>query len=245
MNKQIILLFLLITIFASCNKDSAKHDNKNDTKVVKTDSGSVLNTKNKYFTDSILLDDNNVPLNKTQNYFPLEIFTDTSVYVGYDTFTVTWYSRHLRAMKEPLLFNKELNKELNKEVYRFLWLRTFHNPITVRIEKSAEDYKLYWKLSDGTGGYGPGELIVNKMKKLTKREWDNFQKLLDSAKYWEPETNEKELSGFDGAQWILEGVDSKRYNVVDRWSPESGKFRECCDYLIKLTDLKINKDDIY
>src|SRR5678810_56885 len=45
----------------------------------------------------------------------------------------SWYPNHLRAMKEPSLFLQSTNKAV--EQYRFLWLRTFHKAIAVRIRK--------------------------------------------------------------------------------------------------------------
>lgn len=72
-----------------------------------------------------------------------------------------------------------------------------------------------------------------------------FQTLLSKADYWNLKTNEVDIPGNDGSQWILEGVDDKNYHVVDRWTPRGGSFYECCDFLIGLTDLKIEKSDKY
>ena len=191
--------------------------------------------------NSIQVDSLNVPLDKNQGYFPLKIFTDTSIYVGYDTFHVEWYSKHLTAMKEPLIFNKKQDKS----TFRFLWLRTFHNPISIRIEKQFDSYSLTWKLCDGAGGYEPGKLVIDKTKIIDKNTWDTFQDKLSKADYWNLKTNEVGILGTDGSQWILEGTDKNNYHVVDRWTPSGGSFYECCDFLIRLTDFKIMGDDKY
>lgn len=182
-----------------------------------------------------------VPADSNQFYFPLEVFRDTSIYIGHDTFVDTWYSQHLFAMREPIFY---ADKSLN-EYYRFTWLRTFHNPVAIRIEKRGDTYTLYWKLSNGAGGYQPGQLIINKQKVIDKATWDEFQKRLDQSDFWIMNTSERKF-GNDGSKWILEGKTEKRYHVVDRWTPyEKNKYYQCCDFLIGLTDLKIKGDDKY
>ncbi len=195
----------------------------------------------KYIDNSIKVDVLNVPVDTNQGYFPLELFTDISRYDGYDTFHVEWYSNHLKAMKEPLIFNKKQDKS----IFRFLWLRTFHQPITIRIEKYSNICSLTWKLCDGAGGYKPGNVIVNETKPVDKQTWNKFQLLLAKADFWNLKTNEAGISGLDGSHWILEGVDEKKYQVVDRWTPGSGRFYECCDFLIGLTNLAIKKNEKY
>ena len=195
----------------------------------------------KYIDNSIKVDSLNIPINSNQVYFPFEIFTDTAIYAGYDTFRVDWYSSHLHAMREPLLFNKKPDKE----IYRFLWLRTFHNPVSIRIEKQNDKYTLTWKLCDGAGGYEPGQMTINETKTIDKETWDKFYSYLEAADFWNLNTIEVDILGTDGSQWILEGVNNERYHVVDRWTPSGGSYYDCCDFLIGLTDLKIKKDNKY
>lgn len=122
--RSLTIIFLTFFLLQSCNVQNDK------------------NIIDKYFDISIKVDSLNIPIDKNQGYFPLEIFTDTSIYIGYDTLHIEWYSKHLRAMKEHLLFNKKQDKL----TFRFLWLRTFHNPIAIRIEKQSDTYNLTWKL---------------------------------------------------------------------------------------------------
>ena len=199
------------------------------------------NSIEKYLDNSISVDSFNIPLDKEQGYFPLQKFKGDSIYVGYGKFHIDWYSKHLRAMKEPLLFNKKPNKI----TYRFLWLRTFHNPVSIRIEKVNDSYSITWKLCDGEGGYEPGKLIINQTKKLDKQTWDSFNKLLKKLDFWDLKTFEVDIPGTDGSQWILEGVNNEYYHVVDRWTPFGGNFFDCCNFLISLTDLNSEDKDKY
>src|SRR5688572_21186821 len=74
-----------------------------------------------------------------------------------DTFVNTWYSKMLFALKEPILNNYNGDKE----IYRFTWLRTFHHPVSIRLEKQNNVVKLFTKVCNGAGGYEPGQLIVD------------------------------------------------------------------------------------
>ena len=182
-----------------------------------------------------------IPTDSNQFYFPIEAFNDNSMFVGQDTFIVNWYSKQLYAMREPLIFGDRSQGE----IYRFTWLRTFHNPVAIRIENQGDNYMIYWKLCNGAGGYEPGKLIIDKQKSLDKQTWEKFIDLLHDIKFWNMDTQIKTL-GLDGSQWILEGKDLNHYHVVDRWSPDvSSKFFKCCDFLIGQTDIHITGGDKY
>lgn len=62
-----------------------------------------------------------------------------------------WYPKHLAAMKEPSLFEQSTKKLVQQ--YRFLWLRTFHKPIAVRIRKDSEGITLRVVRLSGAGSY--------------------------------------------------------------------------------------------
>lgn len=200
----------------------------------------VKYSANSFYNRKIKVDSNNVPINDGQFYFPLRLFPDIDfqgniIKNKYDTSVVIWYSEKLYALKEPLLFNKKITKE----IFRFTWLRTFHNPIAIRIEKENLEYKLYWKVCDGAGGYAPGNLIIDTFKVINQNEWDIFQKKLNKIDYWNMPLG-RGFAGCDGAEWILEGVNSSKYHVITIWGE-----LDCCRYLINLTGLKIPDDEIY
>jgi len=182
-----------------------------------------------------------IPVDSNQFYFPLEVFRDTSSYKGREVFIDKWYSKHLFAMKEPLIYSDPSPKA----IYRLTWLRTFHNPVAIRIEKNGNTYQLYWKVSSGAGGYKPGKLTIDKRKVIDKSLWNKFQNQLHELQFWTLKTNEK-ISGNDGSQWILEGKVGKLYHVVDRWTPNTqSNYYRCCNYLIELTDLNISGNAKY
>ncbi len=211
----------------------------------------------KFIDKTIIVDSLNVPSDDKQFYFPKEMFPEIEMnYIRvndsttkietkkikgkYDNFVMKWYSQHLFAMKEPLLFNKKINKE----VYRFTWLRTFNKPVTFRIEKDNCEYMIYWKVLSGAGGYEPGELITEKSKKLAEKDWLNFIDLVNKSNFWKMKIGRSSM-GLDGSDWILEGVNPRDYKVVTVWSPRKGNFYNACNYLISLTDFNISKRNKY
>ena len=209
-----------------------------------------------FIDKTIKVDSLNVPLDSNQPYFPKDLFpeveidwirTDSIITIEkkvkegtYDEYVVDWYSKHLHAMKEPLLFNRKVKKE----VYRFTWLRTFHKPMTFRIEKWKDRYILYWKITNGAGGYEPGNLESEKFKIITEKEWLEFSKLVDKANFWTMELGRSSI-GNDGSEWILEGLNKSNYRVVTVWSPTKGNFYEACKYLIDLSDIKLTGREKY
>lgn len=158
--------------------------------------------------------------------------------VEFAVFKINWYSKHLYALNEPVL-----SDTIAGQIFRFTWLRSFHNPIVVRIENIDNSVKLYWKVSDGAGGYEPGEIIENQIKDLTMSDWERFSERIDKSDFWNLPTVLNELTGTDGAQWILEGKTFGKYHVVDRWGGAS--IYSICMELLEMTNLKIQDLSIY
>jgi hypothetical protein len=59
---------------------------------------------------------------------------------------------------------------------------------------------------------------------VTRDETNWFLEQIDAQNFWKRKSIEGDR-GVDGAQWIIEGVRSKTYHVVDRWSPKDGSVR--------------------
>lgn len=174
-------------------------------------------------------------------YFPVSSLESRTEWQGGDSFLNNWYSGQLAALQEPVLYNATKIDE----VYRFTWLRTFHNPMAIRIERSGEKYTLYWKVCDGAGGYDAGKLETDMQKTIDRTAWEDFMTLLKNTDFWQTSADENR-TGSDGAEWIMEGKTADRYHVVHRWSPKKETpFYQCCNRLITLTDIKIKKGDKY
>ncbi|HXQ74218.1 MAG TPA: hypothetical protein VN844_27185 [Pyrinomonadaceae bacterium] len=167
------------------------------------------------------------------SYFPRRLLSQDE---WRDQFKTDWYAKHLGAMDEaPLSFPDEQVRES----YRFLWLRSFHHPVGVRLWKTEMDQFITVNELSGAGGYEPGTSILKSQRRLSQSEWDAFKRLLEYSCYWEQPTDADD-AGLDGAQWLLEGFREGRYHLVVRWTPQKGSFREACLYMLKLSRLKID-----
>ena len=158
-------------------------------------------------------------------YFPEGTFREKDRHWDSDAFLRGWYSRHLNAMNETSL---SCGPRTSDESYRFLWLRSFHAPIAVRIERTGEKYTLIGKILDGLGGYDPGRIERRIRKHLTAEQWRRAIIALDQLDFWKMPTTQHDIVGTDGAEWIIEGR-KDAYHVVDRGAvtTECGKWGWC------------------
>src|SRR5688572_21183417 len=76
-----------------------------------------------------------------------------------DAFMESWYSNALERVNERSLNRAARDKK--RHVYRFLWLRSFHPPVAIRIEITGDGTgNLVGKQLDGRGGYDFGRRIT-------------------------------------------------------------------------------------
>ncbi len=190
--------------------------------------------ENKINTDTTInTDENNIPINPEEIYFPKYKFTGRPDFID-DILKVN--SSLLYFFHEPLLFNKYFNSE----VYRFTDLRSFFNPMVIRIENSDGNYKLYWKECNRNNSGSERKLILDESKNISKLEWNHFKELIEKSNFWNlPISDPEENLGFDGDCWTIEGISKSTYQVMERRDP-TGSFYDCGSYLVKLTNLKID-----
>jgi hypothetical protein len=155
-----------------------------------------------------------------------------------------WYAPHLSALSEPSLW--ESSKTRKTQSYRFLWLRTFHHPISIRIDVNSDGTALLTtKMTSGAGGYKPGKLIQNETRTFTSEQTNWFLGKIEAHSFWKlPSTQEDR--GVDGAQWIIEGVRNGTYHIVDRWSPEDGQIRALGLFMVNdLAKIRLAAKEVY
>jgi hypothetical protein len=175
-------------------------------------------------------------------YFPIR---GASANEGIEKFRLEWYSKQLTALQEPSLW--EASKKQETESYRFLWLRTFHRPIAIRVDVSADGTSLLTaKMTSGAGGYDPGKLTQNQAITLTKEQTNLFLAQIGEHNFWKLPSVEEAPAGSDGAQWIIEGVRAQTYHVVDRWSPQDGDVRAMGLFMVnQLAKMKVSAKEVY
>lgn len=95
-------------------------------------------------------------------------------------------------------------------------------------------------MTSGTGGYEPGKLKKKYEKEISKDRIDNLLELISENDFWNLPTKTNDI-GFDGSQWIIEGLLGGKYHIIDRWTPEKGSAKEIGLEFIKLSGFKFKE----
>lgn len=154
-----------------------------------------------------------------------------------------WSQLHLKAMKVPSL-RKLAEKDRTVTVYRFLWLLTFHNPISVRFVKTDDGVVLHAVRLKGKGGYEPGTIAQRKSVKLNQGHWERIATRLEKAKFWTMSPYKSQPFGglvVDGDILIVEGVSEGKYHVVVRHSPPGGDFVDLCKAMLFMSGIDVRQ----
>lgn len=244
--KQSVLCLIGVLLLFSCN-------NKNDYT---------------YLNDDKLSNEKGFVKNDSVNWVPKYILRDTLVYTGIDTNRKTNISK---AINEPILYNYYFGYDS----YRFIWARTFHRLIILKLKKENDgiylscstlqkndsiikaEYELEMasaikenRVSSSIKRYHDnGELqidttikinkwnekIIFKPKKLTLKEWNEFEKILEESNFWKllPYDNRR---GLDGARWTIEAQLKNKYWFHSTLYPDY-KYRKAGVYLINKSGL--------
>ncbi|KAA3634421.1 MAG: hypothetical protein DWQ02_11415, partial [Bacteroidetes bacterium] len=151
-----------------------------------------------------------------------------------------WLALQLKDLNEPCLYNQKTEED---SIFRFTWLRSFHHPISVRIEKKNEKILLYGKIGNGAGGYEPEGLKRSKKRRVIKRDWDKFLTLLNEANFNDL-PHQEYVPMTDGASWTLERKNSEGFKAFRTNDPDDA-LMESCLFLLKLSGIRIKQEDIY
>ena len=190
----------------------------------------------------------------SEGFFPPDAFSSGT---NSPHSVVDWYSKHLRAMGEPSVFQSARTE--SNATYRFTWLRSFHEPVAVRLRVLQDGSgDLHAVMLDGKGGYEPGKIKKTVDTHVKAKDVRIFQQKFDLIEFWNRSIDSSKKGcwqwapvrqswmripemGCDGAQWIMEAAVSNKYNIVERWTPESGALREAALELIRLSGLKVGE----
>lgn len=143
-----------------------------------------------------------------------------------------WYGGALSKLREP-----SLSCGAPGEQYRFTWLRSFHNPVAIRIFRDAVGWHLVAVESRADG------LVLRRIRKSIDEA--TFSAARAAALVAAGVANTRDQPGFDGARWLIEAVDENGWRLVDRWSPTSGPTRTAGEEFIRLSGWDFPVDEIY
>jgi hypothetical protein len=145
------------------------------------------------------------------DYFPARTFDLREDF--HNEFTLKWFGGELASRNEPVL---SCPRPGQGEAYRLLYLPSFRDTWTVRVEKGAEG--AFLEATRTPCGGAPKE---RRQRTLTAAEWDGLTAAVAAADFWKLPTAEKEL-GEDGETWVVEGLRPGAYHAARRWGPEDG-----------------------
>jgi hypothetical protein len=168
-------------------------------------------------------------------YVPVNNGNDNSI--GVDEFDATLITKHLISFNEKNL----TEYKCECEIYRFLWLRSFHNPIVITITKTESNISLQWKRTDGEGDFEPKNLVENRIIFLSIMQWSEFKEKLNNIVFWNNPTkfDENIVRVLDGSYMIMEGIKNNQYHISEI------DIYKISNYLIELTELDIPEKEKY
>jgi hypothetical protein len=188
-------------------------------------------------------------VNKSE-YFPKRAFGENQ-----EQSATNYYGAWLSFFKEPSLL-REAPEGAAKEVYRFLWLRTFHHAIVIRVDVAKDGTgNLVTKVSTGEAGFGMRnrKIIGETSRPVSRDDVQSLLTLINEKGFWTtPSYTKTDQTGTDGSEWVLEGMNGGKYHVVARWTPcdssRSDKKDICAIgrmFTFDLAHLDIPKDEFY
>jgi hypothetical protein len=165
-------------------------------------------------------------------FFPIDLSRDEIP----DELLQNSYARFLIALEEPKLYREKFLL-----VFRFLWLRTFNEPMSFRFyQMERGDYKLVVKMTSGKGGFEAGDLKMDQRMELSEPQGKALvEKIVIESNFWNL-PRESPSFGLDGSFWIFEGMMEGKYHVINRWTPKSPKIQEIGRMFIEYSGLNIN-----
>jgi hypothetical protein len=148
------------------------------------------------------------------------------------------YAKYLSQLQEPDL----ASSGDTAETYRALWLRSFHEAVSVRIYRRRDTYTVI--TVQGTrhdsSTFPPGTWNTLHLRDAMKRFWTT-----------KPIPLPRGQDGLDGARWILEGRHGGRYHAVDWWSPSQsapgieGGYGRLFLEILSIGTVRVSPDAVY
>ena len=146
-------------------------------------------------------------------------------------------------MKEPPL-EKLAEKDRASTVYRFLWLPSFHDAVSVRFVKADAGAVLHAVRLRLDGDYEPRRILERKSVKLSRAHWQRIAGHLEKANFWALPSDKAPPFGAiidDGDELFVEGLNDGKYHVVRRHSPSGGNFVDLCQAMLFMSGIDVRR----
>ncbi len=153
-----------------------------------------------------------------------------------------WYSGELSAFGEPSLYRRPADTPPS---IRFTWIRSFHDPVVVRVDTAADGRQTMTARRRPAGhgfGHEPGvSREVELVRQLSPAETTALQAAIDRVGLFEAPANGCSF-GLDGAVWLIEAADpALGYRYRARQSPRQGLEHSLGLHLLALTGWDVGR----
>jgi hypothetical protein len=173
----------------------------------------------------------------------------------WDRFRSDQLSGCLRSFKEASIWQAS-RRHVPGAVYRFMWLRSFHPAISVRLDIAADGAGiLTTKVSNGCCDCAPPPAdtkqtpfrVKTTVRKISAPQLRRFLSCVDAVHFWALPSRKGFWPGPDGADWIIEASKDGRYQLIDAWSPPAGDPASTLGrfMLFDLADLHLSDNEVY
>lgn len=132
--------------------------------------------------------------------------------------------------------------------YRFLWLRTWHSPMSVRVCQVGERGVVDLRVLDGLARPGqPHRLRASRRVVIDAAAWELVEARVRAAGFWEapgpsaigaPDPEE-------GSRWVFEGVADGQGKAVDLYTPEEAAWVDLGLYMMALAGVRVPEREVY
>ncbi len=163
----------------------------------------------------------------------------------------SWYSRVLDGMNEPSLFERKADPRAM--AYRFLWLRSSHDWIAVRLEETPTGAKGRVVRSRHGNDNPWGSVVEERDFVISPGEWKTLEDKLSWTGFWGMSSPHSNLDiGLGGSQWVVEGIRDGHYHVVDCWTPPLDSkerhleaFVELGKFFLEVANVSVSRKEFY
>lgn len=164
-------------------------------------------------------------------YFPPKTFTGRAA-----DFVVQWYGSALYLLDEKPLWAASPDKT----VYRFTWLRSFHELVSITLTVLPDGSGQIQTQVLKRGAWNPQSRSTN----VAAADVLRIEALIKTAEFWQM-TTEGGSSGCDGAEWMLEGNRHGVYHIVSRWDARKTPLGRAALALIQSSGYPAPDDEVY
>jgi len=148
-----------------------------------------------------------------------------------------WASEVLFNLREPVLYNYLGEGEF----VRLTWLKTFYNPVVVRVSNFNDTvYASIKILKSKSSENDTLEILKDTIRYLPLQKWQRILASLGENNYWSSKQQDTAMGAKDGIPWLLECKLHNKYHYVKRWDEGNLSSKELNLYAKELIDIANN-----